>query len=252
VPAAPPAVPLPLTENRSFRSRTAASEKLVASPEAESLLIEQHRRLGAALHDLQGQHGLKILMVSSAVQQEGKTLTISNLALTLSESFRRRVLLIDADLRRPAVHEVFGIPNDVGLTDMVRKGGASVPLIEVSPGLSILTAGRPEANPLSPLMSDRLGEVVSQAAARFDWVLLDTPPIGMLPDAQLVARVSEGILFVIAAGTTDHALVQRCINELGPERIVGTVLNRVEPHRLAGRHGYGGYYQRPTAAAVNR
>jgi len=132
---------------------------------------------------------------------------------------------------------VFGIPNETGLGDGARVGAGAMPLVEISPRLSVLTAGRPTASPLAPLASDRVRQVVIEAAAHFDWVLLDTPPVGLLPDARLVSRLSEGILFVIAAGTTPYALVKRCIAELGADRIVGTVLNRVQQQAL-GANGY--------------
>ena len=79
--------------------------------------VEQYRRLAGAVHGLQVDRGLKTLMVTSAVPNEGKTLTVTNLALTLSESYKRRVLLIDADLRRPSVHDLFRIPNTTGLAE---------------------------------------------------------------------------------------------------------------------------------------
>ncbi len=225
-------------------------EKLVVGAQADPMVLEQYRRLAASLHDLQVQHGLKTLMVASALPQEGKTLTVANLAVTLSESFHRRVLLIDADLRRPSLHTLFGIPNEAGLADLVRGGTTGVPAIAVSPSLGILTAGRMELNPLAPLMSEHLGSVIAHAASQFDWVLLDTPPIGLLPDAQLVARASEGVLFVIAAGTTPYTLVQRSIADLGQDRIVGTVLNRIDRSALLQKHAYGGYgYYRRGAAS---
>ena len=98
--------------------------------------------LAATLHGLQDERGLKTLMVSSTVPREGKTLTVTNLALTFSESYDRRVLVIDADLRRPSIHEAFGIPNSPGLADVIRDGTGNVPLIEVAPKLAVLTAGR--------------------------------------------------------------------------------------------------------------
>src|SRR5438067_664707 len=94
--------------------------KVVVGPGAESALIEQYRRLGAALHHHQLQSGARTLMVTSAVAAEGKTLTATNLALTLSHSYQRRVLLVDADLRRPSVHEILRLPNTTGLSDSLR------------------------------------------------------------------------------------------------------------------------------------
>jgi Mrp family chromosome partitioning ATPase len=106
--------------------------------------VEQYRRLGAALHHHQLQSGARTLMVTSAVAAEGKTLTATNLALTLSHSYQRRVLLVDGDLRRPSVHEILRLPNMTGLSDSLRhpeKTGLRVHTI--SPYLSALTAGGP-------------------------------------------------------------------------------------------------------------
>ena len=226
---------------RSVRFNPALEGKLVASGEIIPVAIEQYRRLAAVLHDLRLQNGPKTLTVSSSTLHEGKTLTIANLALTLSESYHQRVLLIDADLRRPSLHEIFGIANGPGLVDIGRGAAVRPPYVEISSCLSLLTAGHAVANPLAILTSDQVRATVADAASRFDWVLIDTPPVGLLPDAQLVARLTDGVLFVIAADTTPYALVKRCIAELGADRIVGTVLNRVERRALP-TDNYGSYY----------
>lgn len=202
--------------------------------------VEQYRRLAGVLHELQLAHGTRTLMVSSAVPGEGKTLTVTNLALTLSESYQRRVLLIDADLRRPSLHEIFRLPNSTGLSDGLRSGGQLSPL-EVSPHLSVLPAGRPQSNPMAGLTSDRMRTFLEESAADFDWVLLDAPPVGIMPDANLLARLTQGVIFVIAAGSTPYALVERAVTEIGRDSIVGTVLNRVEEGRIPAT-GYYDYY----------
>jgi capsular exopolysaccharide synthesis family protein len=205
------------------------------------LALEQYRRLAATLHDLQTVHGTKTVMVSSALPREGKTLTITNLALTLSESYGRRVLLIDADLRRPSVHEMFGLPNGAGLSEGLRLAGELAP-VAVSPRLSVLLAGRPTANPLAGLTSDRMRLLLKEAASRFDWVLLDAPPIGIMPDASVLARLTQGVIFVVAAGSTPFALVERAVTEFGREHIIGTVLNRMADENIPATTYYGGYY----------
>jgi capsular exopolysaccharide synthesis family protein len=218
--------------------------KVVVSRQMTETSAEQYRRLAAVLHSLQLERGVKTLMVSSAVPQEGKTLTITNLALTLSEAYDRRVLLIDADLRRPSVHEAFGIANDTGLADSVRSGDGKLRLVDVSPRLSIATAGRLNTSaPMAELTSDVFPVVIKRASARFDWVLIDTPPAGLLPDAQLVARVADAILFVVAAGTTPYPLVQRALEALG-DRVIGIVLNRVDGRRLSEADYYQSYYSK--------
>jgi len=215
--------------------------KLVVSRQISPVSIEQYRRLAATLHDLQQQRQVRSLMVSSAVPREGKTLTIANLALTLSESYLQRVLLIDADLRRPSIHDLFGIPIGAGLADALRSGGP-LPVVDISTRLSVLTAGRQEkTSPLAQLTSARLPVIIEEASRVFDWVLVDTPPIGLLPDAQHVARVCDGVLFVISAGSTSYKVVQRSLAELGSDRVVGTLLNRMRPDAVT-MHGYGEYY----------
>jgi len=225
------------------RCHEALKGKLVIGAEIPLVAIEQYRRLAGTLHDLQLQHGIKTLMVTSSLPREGKTLSIANLALTLSQSYRLRVLLVDADLRHPSVHELFGLPNKAGLADVVRTRGRSVPLVDVSDQLSVLTAGQPDANPLAQLTSSHVKDFLHAAAQQFDWVLVDTPPIGLISDAQLVARLCQAALFVVSAGNTPYRLVQRGLEELGADRVVGIVLNRMEQQDLPNRHQYGQYYE---------
>lgn len=217
--------------------------KLVVDRDLNPTSAEQYRRLGATLHGLQDERGLKTLMVSSTVPREGKTLTVANLALTLSEAYDFRVLVIDADLRRPSIHEVFGVPNAPGLADVMRDGTGNVPLIEVAPKLAVLTAGRvSSATPMAELAHERLPALIKKVSPQFDWILLDTPPTGVFPDARLVAKVADAILFVIGAGLAPYDLVQRAIAELG-DLVIGTVLNRVDERTLVGADYYSAGYQ---------
>ena len=208
--------------------------KLVGSPSTPPFVIEQYRRLGASLHELQADTGLKTLMVTSALPREGKTLTVTNLALTLTESYHRRVLLIDADLRRPSLHEIFRVPRAAGLSEAL-KTGSRPHLLELSPLLSILPAGQADADPLGALTSERFATLLHGCAAAFDWVLLDAPPVGLMPDGSVLARLTKAVVFIISAGTTPHKAVERAINELGRDYIVGTVLNRDRRTRASRR-----------------
>ena len=199
--------------------------------------IEEYRRLAATLHQLQDQSGLRTLMISSALPGDGKTLTSTNIALTFSEAYRRRVLLIDADLRRPSIHHIFNLPNGRGLADGLRsETSGTLPLIEVSPQLTVLPAGTPDQSPMAGLTSERMRTIIKEASTRFDWVIIDTPPIGLMSDASLLAALADGVLLVIGAGTTDYHAVKRAVTEFGRDRIVGIVLNRV--HDDAVQHAY--------------
>ncbi len=208
----------------------------------DPVLVEQYRRLAASLYDAQVQRSVRTVMVTSAVPREGKTLTTLNLALTLSESYNRRVLVVDADLRRPSIHSVLGIPNTQGLCDALRDQELAVPLVERSPNLTVLTAGHAGATLLAGLTSERMGILLDEFERAFDWVLIDTPPVGFLPDAQLLARLIQAVVFVIGAGVTPAPVVERAVAALGSECILGTVLNRVKEDQIqdAGYYYYGG------------
>jgi capsular exopolysaccharide synthesis family protein len=245
VPSAPvhaPAKPAPPVENRLRLPLDDDAQARLVTGTSSTVSIEQYRRLAAALHDEQTEAHVSTVMVTSALPNEGKSLTAVNLALTLSESYKRRVLLIDADLRSPSVHTILDIANDRGLCEALFGEIGDAPITQVSERLSVLTAGRSGSNPLAGLTSRRMEEIVRDAAARFDWILIDTSPVGVLPDAQVLARLVHGVILVIAAGSTPAAAVERAVAELGgPDSIIGTVLNRVEKHRIPDAAYYAKY-----------
>ena len=217
--------------------------RLVVNPELPAVAIEQYRRLAATLHHLQEDRGVKRVLVSSAVANEGKTLTSTNLALTLSHSYAKRVLLIDADLRRPRVNVAFGIPNGEGLSEVLdRRDHNKLPVVQVSPMLSVLPAGRATPDPIAGLTSPRMAALIEDAAEQFDWVVLDTPPVGLLSDARLLAAMTDIALLVIGAGTTPTVAIQRALDSLGRDRVVGVVLNRADESLAAGGDYYYNYY----------
>jgi capsular exopolysaccharide synthesis family protein len=219
--------------------------KLVGTPEMEALSVEQYKRLATALQELQVQRGTRSLMISSALPREGKTLTVANLALTLGSFYGRQVLVIDADLLRPSIHEVFGIANERGLLDALRSGDTPLPVLQVTPGVSVVTSGRAPEPSTWVLSSDRLRFLVAEAAGQYDWILIDTPPAATLTDAQFIARATDGILLVVAAGVTPYTLVQRTLTDLGVDRVVGTVLNRVAERLLPVGTYYHQHYSDP-------
>jgi protein-tyrosine kinase len=218
-----------------------ANSRLIVGREKNPMSLEQYRRLAATLYEAQAEKGLRLVMVTSAVPREGKTLTAINLALTLSGSYGKRVLLIDCDLRRPSVHDVLGLPNDKGLTDVFHNMRMELPVSQVSPFLSVLTAGRVEKNPQAGLSSERMKVMLDEAAGRFDWVIIDTPPVGSVSDAQIISRLAQAVVFVIRAGSTPFPLIEKALQDIGPECVIGTVLNGVSEDAMESGY-YGGYY----------
>jgi capsular exopolysaccharide synthesis family protein len=217
--------------------------KVVTEKDIVPASREQYRRLGATLLHGQEESGIKVIMVTSAAVGEGKTLTASNLALTLSESYKRKVLLVDADLRRPSVNRIFGTEGKAGLSEaLIARNDTRLPWVKVSPYLTILPAGQPSQDPMAGLSSQRMRRIIAEARDLFDWVIVDTPPVGLLSDANLVGALADGIVLVVRAGVTHYDLVQRAANAVGRDRVLGVVLNSVEAERSPAYYSYRHYY----------
>ena len=205
-----------------------SSRERLALADGDPTLVEQFRRLAATLHHAQATSKIKVIMMTSASPNDGKTLTAVNLALVLSESYRKRVLLIDADLRRPSLGNIADITDAPGLNDTLKaKNDQKVALLQLTPTLMLLPAGRPDTDPMRALTSVRMRHIVEEAAERFDWVILDAPPMCPLADGSLLSQMVDGAVFVVRAGQTQFPEVQRAIDALGRERILGVVLNGV-------------------------
>ncbi len=218
-----------------------ADRRLIVHPEADPVYVEQHRRLGAALHHAQHKNGIRSVMVASAVGAEGKTLSATNLALMLSRSFKKRVLLVDGDLRKPSVHQLLQLDNGLGLSDILKRPGGHHTAQALSPTLSVITGGHPDPDPVSLLVSEAAGQFLRETRDRFDWVVVDTPPVVLFPDAELFASRLDTCVVVVNAATTASPVAAKAVAAIGASRILGVVLNRAEPTEIAAGYGYGQY-----------
>jgi receptor protein-tyrosine kinase len=249
--AEPPGeVPGEFATPRALETRFSDADRLkVMGPDADPAVVEQYRRLAAVLHHAQRERRARSVMIASAAPAEGKTLTSTNLALTLSGSYKRRVLLIDADLRRPGIHTIFDLPNAVGLVDaLTQPRGSRLPAQAVSPTLWVLTAGRPSPDPMGALVSDAMRDLLTEAMETFDWVVVDTPPVAILSDANLLAGMIDTALLVVGARSTPYPLVQRAIAAIGAPKILGVVLNRAERSELSDGYAYNANRERYRAS----
>jgi protein-tyrosine kinase len=235
------AIPTRSDEVISWRTNPETVGKLVGTEGFSGAAVEQYRKLAATLHHNQLEQGLKIVMTSSALPGEGESLSACNLALTLSESYQKKVLLIDADLRRPSIQRVFGIPPISGLNEGL-KAERDVPIsvIQISQRLTVIPAGRPEQDPIGGLTSERMKRLLTQASAAYDWVIVDTPPVGLLPDASLITSLTGGVLLVVRCGKAPYSLIKRTVEALGHDRIIGVIMNAVD---FAHDRNAGGYYE---------
>lgn len=190
-------------------------------------------------------HTPQVLVITSANPSEGKSLISSSLAVALSE-INRRVALIDADMRRPRQHETFNLPNERGLSTLLKENDNRRDLTALQQtdlqGLRVLASGPPQANASNLLHSPRLGELIRALRYEFDTIIIDTPPMLHLADARVLGQHCDAVILVVRAGKTtrDAALAaMRKFREDGTP-LLGTVLNDWDP----GSGGYGtGYYK---------
>jgi capsular exopolysaccharide synthesis family protein len=235
----PPGDLSPRPKARGMLSFSAEWRERLAGTEGDSHLVEQFRRLAATLHHAHQANGLRSVMVSSAAPGDGKTLTSVNLALVLAQSYRYNVLLIDADLRRPSIPTVLDLSDGSGLSEALRAPTETkLALVPITSRLTVLPAGRPIANSVEALTSPRMRQILKEGAARFDWVLLDGPPVAASVDARLLSQMVGGTLFVIHAGKTQCPDVMKAVEAIGREQIIGVVLNGVARDATDG-HYYG-------------
>jgi capsular exopolysaccharide synthesis family protein len=199
---------------------------------------EAYRSLRTALL-LSSARELKVVAVTSAVASEGKSATASNLAVVMAQ-LGRRVLIIDADLRKPRLHEVFQVSNRTGLVSYL-TGGAdfeSIVARTAVPQLYVTTSGPIPPNPSELLASDRMSELVNAARGRFDFVVIDTPPLLPVTDATLVGDLVDGVTICLRAGKVTREEARSCLDRLkmAGVKVLGVVLNR----HLLNQGGYAG------------
>jgi len=210
-------------------------EHLVSLFAPNSYEAEQYRTLAHMIELMHKDTGLQVLAVTSPTPGDGKTTTTINLAGALAQSPEARVLLMCADLRKPSVIEHLGMdsPHPVGLaTAILNQGQTLTQVVERLGGfnLSILPAGPYLANPHEALKAPRLGELIQEARQQYDYVVLDTPPLLLVPDCRIFGKWVDGFLMVVAAHKTPRRLVEEAQNLMDPSKLVGLVFNYDDHH----------------------
>ena len=226
--------------------------------ESSPALRQSYEALVSSLRLQNGVRPLNSLLISSAQPEEGKTTVAVGLALVLALA-GKRVLLVDADLRRPALHRVFGVENARGLADVLAgdldhaEAAHTIPIPDPAGGqpgaLSLVTSGRPSSFPLGAMQSAVLTEVIHRFTEAYDSVVIDSPPLLSVSDALLIAPVVDGVILIVNTGVVSEADGRRAMERLSQAggRVLGVVMNRFDERRHGpGFHPYHGYYESPT------
>lgn len=203
---------------------------------------EAYRVIRTGIQFAQAGKELQTIALTSCTPNEGKSTTIANLAVVLTQA-GKSVLLIDCDMRNPTVHKNFNLSNKVGLSSCISMGTALSDAVQKTSieGLYALTGGVIPPNPSELLGSEQMKNVLQRAKEQYDYVLIDTPPVMPCTDALIVSRFVDGMILVIASAEVKVEMARDVKNQLvnAGANILGVVLNKVRSEH----HGYGyGYY----------
>jgi succinoglycan biosynthesis transport protein ExoP len=201
-------------------------------PGRETILADAFGSLRTAVLLQADAADARSLLLTSAQPGEGKTTVCVNLALSLAR-LDRRVLLIDADVRRPSVHRAFGIPSPPGLVEVLRGEASWRSLVhsDVAPGVDILPAGSPASAPAELLSSAGMRDLMTEAQATYDFVLLDSPALFLnAADTRILAPLVAGVVVVIRSGITPREIIGRVLRQI--PNLMGVVLNGLDRHRF--------------------
>ncbi|NIK78187.1 capsular exopolysaccharide synthesis family protein [Paenibacillus castaneae] len=224
-------------------SRLENKRHIITLTNPKSPISESYRALRTNIDFSSIDESLQVLMVSSAGPGEGKSTTITNLAVTFAQS-ERKVVLIDADLRKPTAHHTFSISNRFGLSSVVSQQCSLEEVIQITdiPNLDVITSGAIPPNPAEMMGSKRMTAIINQLREMYDIILIDTPPLLAVTDAQIIATKCDGAILVVDQGKVKRHIAAKAIKNLEgvSARILGVVLNNVK--RKANEEAYYYYY----------
>ncbi len=202
--------------------------------------VERFKLLRHRLYELRKQRVVKSVLITSAVPKEGKSMVAANLAITLAQT-SDRVLLIDADLRKPSVHGMLGLNPGEGLAEILQGSTELMAACRrIDPvGFCLLSSGRPPANPVELIQGEPMRNMIKTAASTFDWVVIDSPPVVPLADGRFLAALCDAVFLVVREAHTRREELQESLQALKGAPLAGIILNT---SRSADFAAYSQYY----------
>lgn len=224
---------------------TLAKEKkpitIVKNKQEKSNKIEEFVRIRTNIEYLNVDDDLKKIIFTSTNKNEGKSVITSNVAYSFSNLENKKILLIDCDLRNPSIHKVFKVSNLNGLIDILVKGKSFDECkISINKNLDILTVGKIPPNPSEILSSKKMKRFIEMVSENYDYVFIDTPPIGAVSDASILASYTDKIIYVISSGDSEEDQVKNAMKCFKKDKVLGVVLNKVDSN-INGYYSYGYY-----------
>ena len=227
-----------------------ANSELLIFADSRSALSEAYRQLRTSILLSTAGHPPKSLLITSSLPSEGKTTTATNTAISLAQT-GAKVLIVDADMRRPRLHSVFNIPNGEGLSTLLSSESTDADITRVvktddGTQLSLLTSGPIPPNPAELIGSDQMANLLKKLQNHYTHVVIDSPPITSFTDGVLIASMVDGVILVVHSGKSSRQVVRRArqlLQDVGA-RVLGVVLNNVNLRSQDNYHYYQTYYHR--------
>ena len=236
------AEPIPIMEKSAIRTKP--DDRLVSLVSPATIEAEQYRTLGMMLEQRRHSGHLQVVAVSSPTMGDGKTITSINLAGALAQSPQARVLLVDADFRKPSVPTQMGLRDGsiLGLRDAILNPNLALKdIVRRLPAynLSVATVGRAQIMPHEIFKSTRFAELIDEARRDFEWIILDTAPLVLAPDCLMMGHSIDGFVMIVAAHKTSRKEIAEALNIIGPSKLLGLVFNNDDG--LLESYGYRTY-----------
>ena len=221
--------------------------KIISVRNPKSPISECYRGIRTSIQFSNLDQDMKVINVTSSMQNEGKSTVIANLAVSFA-NLDKKVLIMEGDLRNPSVHRMFNISNIKGLTDILLQNKVFADCVHCTDvkNLHVLTCGAIPPNPSEMLSSKKIRDFIKSLREYYDYVFIDAPPIGIVTDAGIISTFTDGCIFVVGAGDADieMAKVSKERLEKVGANILGVVLNKFESSGASGYYNY--YYEQET------
>ena len=216
---------------------------IISYNDPKSVISEQYREIRTNIEYSNVDQNTKTILVTSSDKNEGKTTTVSNLAVSFA-NLNKKVLIIDCDLRNPSIHKMFRLNNIYGLTDILAKDRAVDKCIQETEleNLYVLTAGAIPPNPAEILSSEKMKNLIEDLKNIYDYIFIDTPPIGLVTDAGVLSSFIDGVVLVVKSESVEKKYLEETKKKLDAvdARILGAILNSYKSEQKD--YNYYSYY----------
>lgn len=215
----------------------------VTELDQKSPIAEAYRTVRTNISFADIDDNLKTILFTSTKQNEGKSTTVAYVSQAFTKLENTKVLVVDLDLRNPTIHKLFGIGNTYGVMDHLKNGrDLDKCITKIEENLHIITTGVIPPNPTEILSSKKIGEFLENIKEKYDYIFIDSPPVGVVSDGIIISKYTDGVMYVVGSDETDISNAKEVIDNMKKSdvNIIGSILNKYDVGQ--NRYGYHSYY----------